>query len=290
MVKLNEIKKNFLPKQSILFHGVQGIGKTTLACNFPKPLLIALEERFYHLENPDLEIEHNIKSTDDVFKILQNILDDKLYKDRETIIIDSLDIFEQITIFELLAPYKADSFSDPKAAKHYGYAGGWQALAKSWQELLDLCGRLKNCGKRVIFICHTFVKNKKDPAGDDFSYYGLKLNEQYSRGVIFPWIDQVMFIDNRKIVVEGKLEKEERVVRAGFSSIYDGKCTGKLPELMPLNSSFVISKILENEASIGKVVTAPSGVISNSSVNGNPVTGNPLATNPINKPTTTGEK
>ena len=157
-----------------------GMGKTTLAAMYPKPVFIRAEDGTASLEgHPDAMLFPVAKSTGDGMDAIEALATQE--HDRKTLVIDSVTQFEKLAVKEII-----DSEPNPKckhmAAALGGFGKAFGVLDKRHQELREACDYLvTDCGMNVVFIAHATVEDLDLPDMDRFSRYTIHLhkNRQY---------------------------------------------------------------------------------------------------------------
>lgn len=157
-----------------------GMGKTTLAAMFPRPVFVRAEDGTASLDgHPDAMLFPVAKSTKDIFDAIEALATQE--HDRKTLVIDSVTQFEKIAQREII-----DSEPNPKcknmAAAHGGYGKAFGMLDKMHQDLREACDYLvTDCGMNVVFIAHATTEELELPDVDKYSRYTIQLhkNRQY---------------------------------------------------------------------------------------------------------------
>ena len=170
--------------------GEGGMGKTTLAAMFPKPVFIraedgtaSLDKRQEHpwrfMDDLDVLLFPVAKSTGDIFEQIEALAEQE--HDRKTLVIDSITQFEKIAMREII-----ESEPNPKcknmAAAHGGYGKAFGILDKMHQDLREAADYLAtHCGMNVVFLAHATVEDLELPDIDKYSRYTIQLhkNRQY---------------------------------------------------------------------------------------------------------------
>ena len=152
--------------------GDSGMGKTSLAAAFPKPIFIRAEDGMQAIPNdkrPDaFPLVH--KSAD-VWEQLTALCNEK--HEYETLVIDSVTALERLFVSDVLA-------SDPKAKSINqalgGYGAGVAAVAAMHQRVRKAAGILnERRGMHVVFVAHAEVETMRLPDMDDYQRYSLRL-------------------------------------------------------------------------------------------------------------------
>lgn len=174
------------------FTGDAGMGKTSLAATFPKPIFIRAEDGLQSIptsERPDAFPV--IKKVEDLWNQLSALINDK--HAYETVVIDSVTALERLFIQYVVE-------SDPKKPKSInqalgGYGAGLQAVAGMHQRLRKAAGMLVDKGMNVIFIAHADTETIELPDSDAYTKYSLRLGKKS----VAPYTDDVDIVGFLKL-------------------------------------------------------------------------------------------
>jgi hypothetical protein len=210
-------------------YGIEGIGKTTLATQFPAPLVLDTEDGTNHLDVARASI-HDWKTL--TLALTELAVNAQGYK---TIIIDSADWAERLLIEWLLKT------SGKKSIEEFGFGKGYTMLAEHWTRFLASCDVLIGQGVNVVFVAHSSVKRTSPPdQTDGYDRYELKLTKQVSP-LLREWCDLLLFCNYRTKLVEGSDGRlkatggKERIMHAEHSAAWDAKNRFGLPAEMPMH-------------------------------------------------------
>jgi len=163
--------------------GDSGTGKTTLACTFPKPIVIRAEDGLQAIPvniRPDaFPILHKVDSLWDQLTGL--ISEEHKY---QTLIIDSVTALERLFIQSVIE-------SDPKGPRSInqalgGYGAGLAAVASMHQRVRKACGILnEQKGMNVVFVAHADTETIELPDQDAYTRYALRLGKKSTA----PYVD-----------------------------------------------------------------------------------------------------
>ena len=129
----------------IVIHGQPGIGKTTLALNFPRPIVIQTEDGCPI--GVQLETFGLCESYPSVIEALTYL--GKEDHDYRTLVIDSLDAFEPLVQAALCADRGYTSIESP------GFGKGYVELDRYWLDPLRACNWLRrNRNMTIVMIAH----------------------------------------------------------------------------------------------------------------------------------------
>lgn len=210
-------------------YGIEGIGKTTLATQFPSPLVLDTEDGTNHLDVARASI-HDWKTL--TLALTELAVNAQGY---QTIIIDSADWAERLLIEWLLKT------SGKKSIEEFGFGKGYTMLAEHWTRFLASCDVLIGQGVNVVFVAHSSVKRTSPPdQTDGYDRYELKLTKQVSP-LLREWCDLLLFCSYRTKLVEGSDGRlkatggKDRVMHAEHSAAWDAKNRFALPAEMPMH-------------------------------------------------------
>jgi hypothetical protein len=212
--------------QRVVLYGVESVGKSTFAANFPKPLFLDVEGGTSHLEVDRVEIN----SADELTAALMEVK--KL--DYQTIVIDSIDWTERLVIESLLSQHKKTSIED------WGYGKGWVMVAEKMSRLLTVFDDLIALNMNVVLIAHSKVQRVEPPElMNAYDRYELKMSKQASP-LVKEWADELWFLKFKTKVMQSENGKtkgtggKERILLTTHSAAYDAKTRSGLPEELPL--------------------------------------------------------
>lgn len=167
--------KNLVRKKSekpprIVIYGVPGVGKTSLAAEFPNPIFIQTEEGAGNLELTSFS-EKPLSSAKEVDEAIELLLTDE--HDFKTVVLDSLDWFEPLLWAAVCKRNKWENIEDP------GFGKGYLALDNDWRYFLGRMNTLRDeRNMTVILLAHEQIKTFSDPERDSYDQYQLRLHKR----------------------------------------------------------------------------------------------------------------
>lgn len=216
-----------------VIYGAEGIGKTTLAAQFPSPLFIDTEGSTKQLDVARLP-------TPSSWEMLLQELD--FVRDKRpcaTLVIDTVDWAEQLCIADLCAKNGKSGIED------FGYGKGWEFEKESFGKFLNKLTEVINAGINVTLTAHAALRKFEQP--DEMGSYDrweMKLGSKTTNKIsplIKEWADIVLFCNYKTLVVqtdkEGKKHKAQgnrRVMYTQHHPCWDAKNRYGLPEEIPM--------------------------------------------------------
>jgi len=216
------------PKR-ILLYGVEKVGKSTFAADTPSPVFLCAEDGTAEL---DVQRFPQPESWPDACAAIEELIkNESPYK---TLVIDTLDWLEPM-LWEHIC--QRDSMRN---IEEYGYGKGYVAALTEWRIMLSRLDKLRNVrGTTVMLLAHSWIKPFKNPLGDDYDRFELKLHAK-AAGLIKEWCDAVLFarLETFAVKKEGRVRgiaSGSRVMHAAPAAAWDAGNRFGLPDSMPLS-------------------------------------------------------
>ena len=182
---------------SFVVYGPSGVGKTSLAANFPGAMFLhdpqetGIEDlvEFGQAPAPVKTLEV------DTWKALLATVDKvalKKYPKCQTLILDSLTGIEKLAFHHHCSEYFDDDWSNKG---FYSFQQGPKNCAKTdWPALLDLLENVRAAGINVLLIAHSQVKPYANPEGADYDRFTPRL-ERDIWDATHRWAQAVFFLN-----------------------------------------------------------------------------------------------
>ena len=230
-----------------VFYGVEGVGKSSVCAAAPSPIFLDLEDGSGHLDVPrytwrDDDQGHMPASYEEVKQAVRDLMDAK--HDFSTLIIDTADRLEPLIWQYMLDRDCKRTGKKLHSIEDYGYGKGYALAVDEWRAFcasLDML-RLKR-GMNIILVAHSYVRLYKNPEGEDFDRYQLRVHDK-AAGFLGEWCDVLGFCCFEEGVA--KLEEGSRV--KGYST---GRRLCKLERTAAYNAKSRIPLPREVELEIG---------------------------------------
>lgn len=191
MFELNTIEpaNKHWTAQKVIINGIQGLGKSTFACTFEKPILVRTEDGAGALNVPtfpDLVKEFSHMKT-----VIEELHKSSKFK---TCVIDSIDWLEPI-VFKKQIEFepKSEKGKEIKTIEDYGFGKGYTKVLDWWRYIMGGLDSLRlNKGMNIVLVAHTEIKRHEPPDSDPYDRYQIKLHKHAS-SLWQEWADMVLF-------------------------------------------------------------------------------------------------
>lgn len=251
-------------RQKVVIYGPEGIGKSTLAAQFPKPLFIDTEGSTGNLNVN--RFEEKPTSWSMLINYVEYVKQNPQICD--TLVIDTMDWAERLCVEDVLNTHGKRGIED------FGYGNGYVYVAEAvgrflnaLQELIDkdICN--------VVLNCHAQLKKFEQPdEAGAYDRYELKLGKKTSSQtapLVKEWADMILFCNYETYAVatdkDGKKFKAQggqRVMYTTHHPCWDAKNRAGLPSKLPLDYS-QIAQVIEHTPSEVAATATPAPTIQN---------------------------
>lgn len=216
--------------QKVVIYGVEGIGKTTLAAQFPDPLFIDTEGGTEGYDVARTQAPQSWTALKDLVRAVA------AERPCGTLVLDTADWAERLLCAELCAKNTWASME----ALNYGKC--WQYALEEFGRLLDLLTDVRDAGMNVVVTAHATVSKFDQP--DEAASYDRWTMKMYKKdaALLKEWADALLFV-NYKTVVEmvgegfsakGKARGAKRTIFTTHHAAWDAKNRWGLPDEVPL--------------------------------------------------------
>jgi AAA domain len=173
----------------ILIHGLEGVGKTTLAARFPSPVFLQIEDGTGNLELATFGLLDSLAAAQEAITALGN--EDH---DFRTLVLDSIDALEPLIWAAICRERGWPSIEAP------GYGKGYVEADASWRDLLAGLDWLRRTRDMlIILIAHSAVETVNDPRVPAYTSYQLRVHKR-ARGPLQDWADVIGFLGTDVVI------------------------------------------------------------------------------------------
>ena len=171
----------------VVIYGGHGIGKSTLASQFPAPIFISTEDG---LDSLDVTSFPRANHINDVVESIKTLIKEE--HEFKTVVIDSVDW--------LIEPLIVSNVESSHDAKDLAYGKGQMLVAEEFREILQGLDVLRvKRGMNVVLIAHAAVVKFEDPRTEPYDRYQPKLPNRCN-ALLQEWADVIAFAAFKVII------------------------------------------------------------------------------------------
>ena len=221
-------KKTISKPPRTLIYGEPGIGKSTFASMAPDAAFVCCEQGVNNIAVSRAQIdERDPQSFADVIAILDA---PATYK---TLVIDTVDALESMIHAHVCQLGNKTSLSQ------FDYGKGYDMSVDAMRMVLARLESINSRGVGIVLAAHSHVMPYRNPEGQDFDYYDVKVHKKIS-GLLIEWCDNVLFARREQHALkEGEkvrgVSTGNRVMHTQKSPAFVAKNRYDLPEKLPLS-------------------------------------------------------
>lgn len=234
--------------QKVVIYGTEGIGKSSLASQFPEPLFIDTEGSTDNMDVARLDKPTSwIMLNNQIAFIKANPTVCK------TLVIDTIDWAESLCVDNLCAMHGKKGIED------FGYGNGYVYAKEEMGRFLNKLQDLIELGINVVLTAHAQIRKFELPDEmGSYDKYELKLGKKTSSQtapLVKEWADLLLFCNYKTYLIsqekstKKKAQGNQRVMYTEHNPAWDAKNRHGLPSELPLdyNSIAHIFKTEEKE-------------------------------------------
>jgi hypothetical protein len=211
---INHTSQSVQPGIRAVIAGVEKMGKTTLTCGAPRALLVPSEAGY---SGVNVYKTPQVTSYPDLINLMDELIAARANGQLafQSIIHDSVTAIERMIHTEVL---KRDPNYSPGNKKTVtmdsalgGYGKGYNFANELFENFLAKCDVLAlQMGINIIFTCHVFTGEVKDPTAGTYNCWDLLLHSPKNdktygkRELLTQWADLVGYLHEPIFVSEGK--------------------------------------------------------------------------------------
>lgn len=224
--------------QKVVIYGTEGIGKSSLASQFPEPLFIDTEGSTDNMDVARLDKPTSwIMLNNQIAFIKANPTVCK------TLVIDTIDWAESLCVDNLCAMHGKKGIED------FGYGNGYVYAKEEMGRFLNKLQDLIEIGINVVLTAHAQIRKFELPDEmGSYDKYELKLGKKTSSQtapLVKEWADLLLFCNYKTYLVsqekstKKKAQGNQRVMYTEHNPAWDAKNRHGLPSELPLDYSSI---------------------------------------------------
>ena len=218
--------------QRVIIYGTEGIGKSSLASQFPNPLFIDTEG-----STSNMDVARMDKPTSWTMLMNQIAFVKANPTVCDTLIVDTIDWAEALAIESVC------SLHGKKGVEDFNYGIGYTYVREEFGRFLNKLQEIVDLGIHVVLTAHAQIRKFEQP--DEmgaYDRYELKLGKKTSSQtapLVKEWGDIVLFCNYKTIVMKNSSNKNkaqggQRVMYTTHTPSWDAKNRFGLPEELPM--------------------------------------------------------
>ena len=220
--------------QKVVIYGTEGIGKSSLASQFPEPLFIDTEGSTDNMDVARLDKPTSwIMLNNQIAFIKANPTVCK------TLVIDTIDWAESLCVDNLCAMHGKKGIED------FGYGNGYVYAKEEMGRFLNKLQDLIELGINVVLTAHAQIRKFQLPDEmGSYDKYELKLGKKTSSQtapLVKEWADLLLFCNYKTYLIsqekstKKKAQGNQRVMYTEHNPAWDAKNRHGLPSELPLD-------------------------------------------------------
>lgn len=226
----------------ILVYGIEGIGKSTFASRFPKPVFIRAEDGLDNIYCKSFPVARKFES---VVGALDALIREK--HDYSTVVIDSLDWLEAL-IWEMLCEREGVESIEQVGG---GYAKGYVQALTHWRRVVEKLQTLRlDKGCSIVLTAHAKIEFHDDPE-TKFQRFAPQLHRK-AYSLLAQWVDVVFFATRSIGAARGEGGGGDRVLRSLGTSQFAAKRRYGIADELPMDADVVLRAICDYQAGLAK--------------------------------------
>jgi hypothetical protein len=193
------VGKQELPPR-ICIYGTHGIGKSTIASQFPTPIFISTEDG---IDSIDVTSFPRARHVNDVVDSIKTLLKEE--HDFKTVVLDSVDW--------LVEPLIVEDVENTHDAKDLAYGKGQMLVAESFREILQGLDALRRKrGMNVVLLAHANVVKFESPMTEPYDRYQPKISNRCN-ALLQEWVDVLGFAAFKVVIKKSEAGFNKEVTR-----------------------------------------------------------------------------
>lgn len=216
--------KKATPKAPVLtIVGFPGVGKSTLAAQFPNPIFVQAEaatsvfetwdddvQPAFFPELPAPDMKRKQKPSEALIAQLRELVTEE--HDFKTVVVDAVTTLNMLFEEEVI---EFDTNAENIGEACGGFGKGYLQVASLHAKVRNACEHLRKRGITVVFLAHSGIsKIKNRPDTEAYNAWSLDMHEA-SRKVYVNTSDAVLYLKSREFVMGHEENRKGQTVKMG---------------------------------------------------------------------------
>jgi AAA domain len=226
-----------------MFYGPEGVGKSSLLADVKDIILADVEGGSDNIDVPrymfrDEEGGHVPRSYAEVVGMVEDLIANPGHG-YSALGLDTADALEALIHRHICEQHGKSSIEE------FGFGKGYQVALDEMRRFLALLDRLRAQGVEIVIVGHSIVKTFKNPEGEDYDRYQLRVHDKLG-GLVKEWCDVVGFIrfDGGAAKLKGDMAQTKRargwatgkrIVHLARDAAWDAKSRLSMPSEITLD-------------------------------------------------------
>jgi hypothetical protein len=210
----------------LLIYGVEGVGKSTLGANAPKPIFVPTEDG---LDRIDCESFPLCRTFEDVTNCLATLNNEE--HSYQTVVFDSLDWCEKLIFAHVCKVFGVKHIEKTDG----GYGRGYEHALTYWHQIIEQFRTLHEQKRMVIvLLAHAKIETHTDPETGAFDRFSPKLHKK-ANALVCEWSDAILLATREFGAAKGEKSGGQRILRCTPSAVGVAKNRYGFPDVLPLS-------------------------------------------------------
>lgn len=211
---LNVARGDELPPR-IIVYGSNGVGKTTLAADIGKGIMVDCEGGADHTPVDIFHFDDGRRipgTLEEVHQAINAIV--RADHEYDTLILDGLDELERLIWDYVCRTNTTEKGKVPDNIEGFGWQRGYKIAVGEWRRLAEGLEFLRRRRKMaIVLVGHTETNTVANPTGDDYDRFGIMLHKR-AAGFLYGWADVVGFMSYEFAVGSKPSNKDKSIATA----------------------------------------------------------------------------
>lgn len=225
--------------KKVVVYGPEGIGKSSLAAQFPRPIFIDTEG-----STTEMNVDRLPKPSS--WEMLRQQVEWVKQQGGRfgSLVIDTIDWAEMLCVEGVCAQHGKKGIED------FGYGNGYVYTKEEFGRFLNLLSDVVEAGIHVVLVAHAqIIKFEQPDEMGAYDRYQLKLGKKTSSQtapLVKEWADMVLFINYKTFSVAADQKGTKHKGQGGMRTVYathhpawDAKNRHGLPDEFPLDYGYI---------------------------------------------------